>query len=216
MKRQFLEGLGLEKDAIDKIMAENGSDIESARNSEKGKFDAERTALQGQINDLQGQVSQRDTDLSALNEKLTAAQTDAGKLTEAQAALTGLQTKYDTERQQWQEKSAQQAYEFMVRERANGIRFSSTAAKKEFVRDAIGKKFQVDGDTLLGFEDYVSKYKAADPGAFQAEDPEPEPEPQTPPPPKPDIVLPPSGPKSTPDGSGFNFHFSGVRPMPQE
>lgn len=214
MKRQFLEGLGLEKDAIDKIMAENGSDIESARNSEKGKFDAERTALQGQINDLQGQVSQRDTDLSALNEKLTAAQTDAGKLTEAQAALTGLQTKYDTERQQWQEKSAQQAYEFMVRERANGIRFSSTAAKKEFVRDAIGKKFQVDGDTLLGFEDYVSKYKAADPGAFQAEDPEPEP--QTPPPPKPDIVLPPSGPKSTPDGSGFNFHFSGVRPMPQE
>lgn len=26
MKREFLEGLGLEKDAIDKIMAENGKD----------------------------------------------------------------------------------------------------------------------------------------------------------------------------------------------
>lgn len=213
MKRQFLEGLGLEKEAIDKIMAENGADIESARSSEKGKFDAERTALQGQISDLQGQISQRDTDLSTLNEKLTAAQTDAGKLTEVQTAFAGLQTKYDTERQQWQEKSAQQAYEFMVRERANGIRFSSAAAKKEFVRDAIGKKFQVDGDTLLGFEDYVSKYKAADPGAFQADDPEPQ-EPSAAK--KPDIVLPPSGPKPTPDGKGFNFHFNGVRSMPQE
>lgn len=213
MKRQFLEGLGLEKDAIDKIMAENGTDIESARNSEKGKFDAERTALQGQISDLQGQISQRDTDLSALNEKLTAAQTDAGKLTEVQTAFAGLQTKYDTERQQWQEKNAQQAYEFMVRERASGIRFSSAAAKKEFVRDAIGKKFQVDGDTLLGFDEYVTKYKAADPGAFQAEDPEPQ---EPPVDKKPDIVLPPSGPKPTPDGNGFKFHFNGVRPMPQE
>lgn len=31
MKRDFLEGLGLEKDAIDEIMAENGKDIESAK-----------------------------------------------------------------------------------------------------------------------------------------------------------------------------------------
>ena len=28
MKREFLEGLGLEKEVIDKIMAENGTDIE--------------------------------------------------------------------------------------------------------------------------------------------------------------------------------------------
>ena len=28
MEREFLKGLGLEKDAIDKIMAENGKDIE--------------------------------------------------------------------------------------------------------------------------------------------------------------------------------------------
>ena len=29
MERKFLEELGLEKEAIDKIMAENGKDIES-------------------------------------------------------------------------------------------------------------------------------------------------------------------------------------------
>ena len=31
MKRKFLEDLGLEKDAIDKIMAENGSDVNAAK-----------------------------------------------------------------------------------------------------------------------------------------------------------------------------------------
>ena len=31
MKRKFLEDLGLEKEAIDKIMAENGADIEAEK-----------------------------------------------------------------------------------------------------------------------------------------------------------------------------------------
>lgn len=38
MKREFLEGLGLEKDTIDKIMTENGNDI----NREKAKADTEK------------------------------------------------------------------------------------------------------------------------------------------------------------------------------
>ena len=98
MERKFLEDLGLDKETVDKIMAENASDIEA----EKGKFDAERTTLQGQISNLQGQVTQRDTDLAGLNEKLTAAQADASKLPEAQSALTGLQSKYDTEKKEWE------------------------------------------------------------------------------------------------------------------
>ena len=61
--------MGLDKETVDKIMAENASDIEA----EKGKFEAERTTLQGQISDLQGQAAQRDTDLNDLKEKLTAA-----------------------------------------------------------------------------------------------------------------------------------------------
>jgi len=200
MKRQFLEELGLEAKVIDKILAENGADVDNAK-----------AALTEQINGLQAQVTQRDTDLTALNEKLTAAQADAGKLTEAQTALTDLQSKYDTERREWEEKTARHAYEFLVRERANGLKFSSGAAKKEFIREAIGKQFQVDGESLLGFDDYVSKYRETDPGAFQNEKSEADSQV----PPKPDIVLPPTGAKPTPDGSGFNFRFPGVRPMPQ-
>ena len=213
MNRKFLEDMGLEKDVIDKIMTENGSDIQNARNSEKGKFDNERTALQGQINDLQGQVTKRDTDLADLQSKLTAAQTDAGKLAEAQQALTGLQSKYDTERQEWTARNAQQAYEFAVKTAAGDLKFSSAAAKRDFVRSAIDKKMTMDGDKILGFTDYVESYKAADPGAFAVEAP---PAPEQPETPKPDIVLPPSGSPPAPDGKGFSFHFNGVRPKPQE
>ena len=205
--------MGLEKEAIDKIMAENGTDIESARQSEAGKFEAERNTLKGQISDLQGQVAQRDTDLTSLQGKLTEAQADVGKLAEAQNALTGLQTKYDTEKQQWERKTAQQAYEFMVREQAGTLKFTSAAAKRDFIREAIGKKLVVEGDKILGFDDFVGKYKESDPGAFAADK---KPEEQPPAEPKPDIVLPPSGGQPAPDGKGFSFHFNGVRPFPKE
>lgn len=190
MKRSFLEDLGLEKDVIDKIIAENGSDIENAKAAAAKKFDTERDTLNGQISDLQTQVAQRDTDLSDIQTKLTAAQEDAAKLPELQKSLTGLQSKYDTERKDWEAKTAQQAYEFAVRERANALKFSSEAAKKEFIREAIGKGFKMEQDKLLGFDDYVSLYKESDPGAFVAETPAAES--STPPEDtkKPDIVLP--------------------------
>lgn len=83
----------------------------------KSKFDDRVNALTQQVTDLQGQITQRDADMADLNTKLTAAQADASKLTEAQTALTSLQGKYDTDRQQWAAKIEKQKYEFMVQER---------------------------------------------------------------------------------------------------
>lgn len=193
MKRKFLEDLGLDKETVDAIITENGADIENARSSEASKFDTERKNLQSQITDLQGQVSQRDTDLADVQKKLTEAQENAEKLTEAQNAIVDLQSKYDTERKDWEDRNAKQAYEFAIRERANALNFSSAAAKKEFIREAIGKEFKMEKDTLLGFDDYVKLYKESDPGAFvpdKGPDPEPAPQPDEPNPKKPDIVLP--------------------------
>ena len=205
MERKFLEDMGLDKEKVDLIMAENASDIEA----EKGKFDAERTTLQGQISDLQGQVSQRDKDLTDLNGKLTAAQADASKLPEAQKALTDFQSRYDTEKKEWEQKNARQAYEFAVKTEAGKLKFSSAAAQRDFVRGAIEKGMKMEGEKILGFTDYVEAYKTEDPSAFVADDPQP---PQDP---KPDIVLPPTGGPGAPDGKGFNFNFAGVRPMPK-
>lgn len=155
----------------------------------KGKHDDTVKGLNGQITSLQGQINQRDTDLATLREQLTTAQADASKLGTVQQSLVDLQSKYNTEKSKYEQQLAHQNYEFMVRERANGLAFSSSAAKKAFMQEAIAKEFKVDGDTLLGYEDFVVKYKADDPGAFVAEKaPEATPAPKTP-----KVVLPSGG-----------------------
>lgn len=190
MKREFLTELGItEKDVIDKIMAENGNDIENAKSTASSKFETERGTLQEQIKQLQEQVSKREADVKDVQEKLKAAQDNAEKLAAVQESMAGLQSKYDTERKEWEAKNAQQAYEFAVKERASALNFSSAAAKREFVRDAIEKKFVMENDKLMGFDDYVASYKESDPGAFVPEKQDPDPNSDPPGGKVPNIVL---------------------------
>ena len=49
MKRDFLEALGLEKETVDKIMAENGTDLEREK--------AKTTAARADLADAQGKLS---------------------------------------------------------------------------------------------------------------------------------------------------------------
>lgn len=150
----------------------------------KNKYDDKMASLTQQIADLQGQVTQRDTDLASINDQLTAAKADAGKLPDVQNTLTTLQAQYAADKKTWEERNAQQAYEFMIREKANGLRFTSGAAKKEFIREAIKKGFKVDGENLLGYQDFLTQYQTDDPGAFAKEEPQKLEEPT------PTIVLP--------------------------
>lgn len=155
------------------------------------KFNSQVNGLNQQVKDLQGQITQRDTDISDLQGKLTAATADASKLSEVQTQLSGLQAKYTKDQQDWAAKTAKQRKEFMVRERANDLKFTSAAAKRDFLGQANGKDFQLDGDTLMGYEDFLIKYKADNPGALAEEAP-PTPE-TTPTKPDPKIVLPGGG-----------------------
>lgn len=105
MKTEFLEGLGLEKDAIDKIMAENGKDVEAEKAKTKAavadrdrykdqldtandaldKFkDVKPDELQQTIADLQKQLKDKDDEYAAreadraFHESVSAAIKDAG------------------------------------------------------------------------------------------------------------------------------------------
>ncbi len=188
----------------------------------KAKFDDKVGTLSQQVTDLQGQITQRDTDLKDLQGKLTSAQADAGKLGDVQTAFTDLQTKYTTDKQEWEQKHQQQAYEFMVRERTNGLKFSSPAAKRDFIREVNEKGLKVDGDTLLGYEDFVTKYKADNPGALVDSTPAPGNDPSAQPgnspsaPEKQPTIVLPNTQQPAPEKSAFGFHFNGVRPKPSE
>lgn len=62
MKRKFLEDLGLEKEAVDKIMAENGMDIETAKTESKTRLET----LETENTQLKTQVTDRDSQLETL------------------------------------------------------------------------------------------------------------------------------------------------------
>lgn len=181
------------------------------------KFNSQVNTLTQQVKDLQGQITQRDTDITGLQEQLTAAQADATKLPNVQAQLSSLQAKYEQDQQAWTANTAKQRKEFMLRERANGLQFSSAAAKRDFIGQAIGKDFQLDGETLMGYEEFLTKYKVENPGALVDE--------QTKPAGddgedagdsgKPQIVLP-KNQKPEGDKAVFGFHFNGVRPKPAD
>lgn len=71
MKRKFLEDLGIEKDVVDKIMAENGNDItreQTTANGYKSQLDDVQTKLKSfegvDVTQLQGQVSELTADLA--------------------------------------------------------------------------------------------------------------------------------------------------------
>jgi len=188
------------------------ADLSEGKYVSVDRFNTRVNNLSQQVTDLQEQIGQRDTDMADLQTRLTAAQADASQLTSVQETLSALQQTYQTEKQSWETKTAAQAYEFAVKTAAEKLHFSSAAAKRDFVRGAIDKQMQMEGDSILGFTDYVNSYKDADPGAFVADSKEPKDDAgdeKTPP----QLVLPKTQ-KPDANSSAFNFHFSGVRPNP--
>ena len=159
----------------------------------RSKYDDKVNGLTQQVTDLQSQITQRDTDLAGLNEQLTSAQADAGQLAEAQKQLSALQSKYDKDSKAWEAKNAQQAREYAIRNVANEQKFSSAAAKRDYIRELIAdSNVKMDGDALIGYTDFMAKYQTNNPDAFVQETPPADPAPTDP---APTIVLPG---KSTP------------------
>ena len=212
MKREDIANIFPEasQEQISALLDINSADIGNA----KAGTNQQITSLTQQVTDLQTQMTQRDTDMATLQEQLVAAQTDAGKLTEAQTQLTQLQSKYAADQKAWDAKIAKQAYEFAIREAAGKLQFTSAAAQRDFIREATGKKLAYEGGKLMGFDDFTAAYRADNPGALVEKK-----EPEAPADPKPELVLPktPQGAAAAAaDANPFNFGFLGVRPRPTE
>ena len=175
----------------------------------KKKFDDEMASKDSQISTLNETIAQRDTDLDGLKIKLSEAGNDIEKLNKLSSDLTSLQSKYDSDVQSYKAQLAKQAYEFAVKDFASTKTFTSKAAKRDFINSMIAKDLKMDGDKILGADDFVNAYSADNEDAFFVEvDPEPE-----------DNSSKQSLPQfidSTPgndsgSNEGFHFNFTGVR-----
>ena len=188
-------------------------DLNEGEYVSKNKYQSELDAKTREIETLSSTISTRDGDLETLKKQLEEAGTDSTKLDELNAQFTALKDKYDTDTKAYQQQLADQAYEFAVKTYASGIKFTSKAAKKEFIRSMLDKKLKMEGEAILGAEDFRTAYAKDNEDSFVVEQPDPTPDPE-PDKPKPHFAGPTG---NEPQGAGgkpnpFKFNFAGVRP----
>lgn len=205
---------------LEAAMKEAGAkfvDLNEGNYVSKRKYEDELSAKDKAIEDLNGTISTRDTDLADLQKKLEEAGTDATKLSELSGQLDTMKGQYEADVKAYKEQLKKQAYEFAVKEFAATKNFTSNAAKRDFINSMIAKDLKMEKDSILGADDFVTAYSQDNADAFVVESKEPE---QTQPTePKPTFVNPtPGGDPAPVDSNEFAkaFNFTGVRPIPTE
>lgn len=134
----------------------------------KLKYDDEIGKLNEQIKTLNGTISTRDTDLATLQQQLNDAG-DLNALKQASKDLAELQKKYDKETKSYQSQLSKQAYEFAVKDFANSKKFTSNAAKRDFINSMIAKNLTMENGSIIGASDFVEAYSKDNADAFQKE-----------------------------------------------
>lgn len=197
-------------DQFEQIAKDGGAkftDLSEGNYVSKSKYDDDIKSKGTTIEELNKTIAQRDTDLEGLKGQLASAGTDAKKLSELQENLTQLQGKYDADIKAYQAKMDAQQYEFAVKEFANGKKFTSNAAKRDFTHAMIGAKLNFDQEKqkILGADDFVELYTKDNSDAFVVEK-APE-QPKAPETPKPQFAQS-TTPKQQPTENNGLFHFS--------
>lgn len=143
----------------------------------KQKYEDEISHKDTQINELSETITKRDSDLQTLQQTLKDAG-DIEALKKASQDLAELQSKYTKETKDYQAQLDKQAYEFAVKEFANGKNFSSKAAKRDFIQSMMDKKLKLESGMIIGAEDFVTLYSKDNEDAFvkqvQQNDPKPQ------------------------------------------
>lgn len=126
-------------------------------------------------------IKKRDDDLAELKVKLEStkkelseAKVDAEKVTKLQSTideLEALKTTYADDKKKYEKQLEDQQYEFALKEKISGLKFTSNAAKKSFMNDLMNDRLKVDKNgELLGFDDYVKSCAEEDAGIFEKEE----------------------------------------------
>ena len=170
-----------EFEALAKAEKAKFADLSEGKYVDRQKYLDELAAKDTELTTLNSTLSERDSDLSNLRKQLEEAGNDAGELEKLSASLTELQEKYEADTNALQGKLQAQAYEFAVRDFANGQKFSSAAAKRDFERSLLSKNLPMENGSIMGAKDYMKEYAKENEDAFVKKTktpPDPEPKPQ--------------------------------------
>lgn len=221
MKRSFLEELGLEKDVIDKIMKENGNDINTTKENEKAKYDK----LQEKYNALESENNSNKQMLDEANSKIQSfKEIDVEKI---KAEADDWKSKYETS--QAESKKAQEEFEQKMKDRDYSDAVNKFFGDYKFIDDDVketvigkfkAKEFKLDGDRFLGGEDFMKEYMEQHKSLFVQEEEKKDEEQKNQDqndwkPPTFTNINGMNG-ETKPTGNSFGFNFVGVRARPEK
>lgn len=138
MKRDYLEGLGLEKDVIDKVMAEHGNSVNDLR--------INLTAAETEVSELKGQLTERDADIVTLKKT-------SGTTEELQTQIETLETKYKTDTEELTAKLAKEILEHKVELALTTNKAKNVTAVKALLDT---EKLEVVDGQLKGLEEQLT------------------------------------------------------------
>ena len=170
-------------DAVKKVMDDNKAkfvDLSEDGYVSKNKYTSDLEAKAKEISTLNETLKTRDVDLEGLKNQLAAAGTDADKLTALQEEFNGLKGKYDADTKAYKAQLEKQAYEFAVKEFAGTKKFTSNAARRDFINSMIAENLKFKDNKIIGAEDFVGMYTENNADAFVVETPAEPPKPAEP------------------------------------
>lgn len=146
MKREFLEELGLDKEAIDKIMAENGKDIQAE----------------------QKKVSQLETE----NESVKAQLKEANETIDSYKDMNIDEIKQSVE--EWKTKAEENRQALETTKKVSALEKELMKTKTvdvEILKNLINiDELKFDGETITGLDKQVANLKESKPFLFEKED----------------------------------------------
>ncbi|MBS5784078.1 MAG: phage scaffolding protein [Clostridium sp.] len=141
MKREFLKELGLADESIEKIMAENGKDINELKTAS--------TTAQTTIADLQKQISDRDKQLETLKKSSGDNEALQKQITDLQAANKTAKAEYDA-----------QVKKLQLDSRVETALLGAKAKNSKAVRALLDEsKISLDGENVLGLHEQLEALK---------------------------------------------------------
>ena len=192
MRREFLTGLGLTDEQVNKIMDENGKDIEKYRR------DIER--YKTQFESTKASLDEANTTIESYKDK----DMDIKKI---QQSADEWKNKYDTETKALSEKLIAQERKYATDSYFAGMKFTSESAKQGIIAQFNEQNFELKDGKFIGADEYMKTLKESDAGAFATGNP--------------NVTLPnfSRGTQTNnthQDMPNFGFSFNGVRPKPKE
>lgn len=162
MKREELEALGLTKEQIDSVMTINGNDQNSLK-AQIAQKDQTITTLTTERDGLKTQVADRDKDIEKLKK-------DAGDNADLNQKLNDLQSKYDTDTKALEERLDKQAKDHAIEQLFNGVKFTSSYAKKAAIAEFREANHEFKDGAYVGGDAILKQMQKDNPDAFVTED----------------------------------------------